>query len=44
MRSILITGGTGFIGSHTCLTLLENGLELSSWIHLLIVLIWFMRG
>ena len=25
MRSILITGGTGFIGSHTCLTLLENG-------------------
>ena len=25
MKSILITGGTGFIGSHTCLSLLENG-------------------
>ena len=25
MKSILITGGTGFIGSHTCITLLENG-------------------
>ena len=25
MKSILITGGAGFIGSHTCLLLLENG-------------------
>ena len=25
MNSILITGGAGFIGSHTCLLLLENG-------------------
>ena len=25
MKSILITGGTGFIGSHTCLNLLESG-------------------
>ena len=24
MRTILVTGGTGYIGSHTCLTLLEN--------------------
>ena len=25
MKSILLTGGTGFIGSHTCLCLLERG-------------------
>ena len=25
MSSILVSGGAGFIGSHTCLTLLENG-------------------
>lgn len=25
MKSILLTGGAGFIGSHTCLSLLENG-------------------
>ncbi len=25
MKSILVTGGTGFIGSHTCLCLLERG-------------------
>ena len=28
MKRILVTGGAGFIGSHTCLTLLENGYEL----------------
>ena len=25
MRTILVTGGCGFIGSHTCISLLENG-------------------
>ncbi len=25
MKNILVTGGTGFIGSHTCISLLENG-------------------
>ena len=25
MNSILVTGGTGFIGSHTCLSLLSKG-------------------
>lgn len=25
MKNILVTGGTGFIGSHTCVMLLENG-------------------
>ncbi len=25
MKSILVTGGTGFIGSHTCLSLVEKG-------------------
>ena len=28
MNSILITGGAGFIGSHTCLLLLEKGYEI----------------
>ncbi len=28
MKSILVTGGAGFIGSHTCVTLLEKGYEL----------------
>ena len=28
MSSILITGGAGFIGSHTCLLLLEKGYEI----------------
>ncbi len=28
MRRILVTGGAGFIGSHTCLLLLEKGYEL----------------
>ena len=25
MKNILITGGSGFIGSHTCLNLIQNG-------------------
>ena len=28
MKRILVTGGTGFIGSHTCASLLENGYEI----------------
>ncbi len=28
MKSILVTGGTGYIGSHTCLLLLEKGYEI----------------
>ena len=28
MSSILVTGGAGFIGSHTCLTLIENGYKI----------------
>ena len=24
MKNILVTGGTGFIGSHTCVKLIEN--------------------
>ena len=28
MESILVTGGSGFIGSHTCLMLLEKGFEI----------------
>lgn len=28
MGKILVTGGTGFIGSHTCVELLENGYEI----------------
>ncbi len=28
MKSIFVTGGTGFIGSHTCLLLLEKGFEI----------------
>ena len=28
MKRILVTGGTGFIGSHTCCSLLENGYEI----------------
>ena len=27
MSSILLTGGAGYIGSHTCLLLLENGFD-----------------
>lgn len=29
MTSILVTGGTGYIGSHTCVTLLENGYDIT---------------
>jgi len=28
MKSILVTGVTGYIGSHTCLLLLEKGYEI----------------
>ena len=28
MRKILLTGGTGFIGSHTCIELLKSGFEI----------------
>ena len=28
MKTILVTGGTGFIGSHTCVSLLEKGYKL----------------
>ena len=27
MKRILVTGGTGFIGSHTCASILESGNE-----------------
>ena len=36
MKNILVTGGCGFIGSHTCLTLLESGYKLIT------VFQWFM--
>ena len=29
MKNILITGGTGFIGSHTCLSFLEEGFNIT---------------
>ena len=29
MKNILITGGTGFIGSHTCLNFLEEGFNIT---------------
>ena len=29
MKNILITGGTGFIGSHTCLKFLEEGFNIT---------------
>ena len=29
MTSILVTGGTGYIGSHTCIALLENGYDVT---------------
>ena len=28
MRKILLTGGAGFIGSHTCIELLKSGFEI----------------
>ena len=27
MKNILVTGGAGYIGSHTCLSLLEKGFK-----------------
>ena len=27
-KTILVTGGTGFIGSHTCVSLLEKNIKL----------------
>ncbi len=29
MKNILVTGGAGFIGSHTCVSLLERGYQLT---------------
>ena len=29
MKNILVTGGAGFIGSHTCLTFLEEGFNIT---------------
>ena len=29
MKNILITGGSGFIGSHTCIELIKNGFKLT---------------
>ena len=28
MKKILLTGGAGFIGSHTCIELLKSGFEI----------------
>ena len=28
MNRVLVTGGAGFIGSHTCLVLIEKGFDL----------------
>ena len=28
MKTILVTGGLGFVGSHTCVTLLEKGYKI----------------
>ena len=28
MESVLVTGGTGFIGSHTCVSLLNEGYKI----------------
>ena len=28
MKNIIVTGGAGFIGTHTCITLLEKGYQI----------------
>ena len=33
MSKILVTGGAGYIGSHTCVELLERGYEITGFFH-----------